>query len=129
MARERRSPHCTATAGGRLHATVKDRMDNEHSCQLDANGVTPGWNLSESMVMDYQKGLRRSEPLPHAVVDCGRLGKLALMDGNVHFYDSTSQRWEPTSEKADRTGARQRRHADEGGGWRSEAVENQSGGQ
>lgn len=87
---------------GRLHATVKDRMDNEHSCQLDANGVTPGWNLSESMVMDYQKGLRRSEPLPHAVVDCGRLGKLALMDGNVHFYDATSQRWEPTSEKADR---------------------------
>lgn len=87
---------------GQLHAVVKDRLDNEHSCQLDAHGVTPGWNLSESMVMDYQKGLRRSEPLPHAVVDAGRLGKLALMDGKVHFYDKVSQRWEPTSEKADR---------------------------
>lgn len=87
---------------GQLHAVVKDRLDNEHSCQLDAHGVTPGWNLSESLVMDYQKGLRRSEPLPHAVVDAGRLGKVALMDGKVHFYDAVSRRWEPTSEKADR---------------------------
>lgn len=87
---------------GQLHAVVKDRLDNEHSCQLDAHGVTPGWNLSESLVMDYQKGLRRSEPLPHAVVDSGRLGKLALMDGKVHFHDAVSQRWEPTTEKADR---------------------------
>ncbi|MDU4092330.1 MAG: AvrE-family type 3 secretion system effector [Pantoea sp.] len=87
---------------GELHAVVKDRLDNEHSCRLDSQGVTPGWNLSESMVMDYQKGLRRKAPLPHAVVDSGRLGKLALMDGKVHFYDTTAQRWEPTSEKADR---------------------------
>lgn len=88
---------------GQLQAVVKDRLDNEHSCQLDSHGgVTPGWNLSESMVMDYQKGLRRSEPLPHAIVDAGRLGKLALIDGKVHFYDAVSRRWEPTSEKADR---------------------------
>ncbi|MGD8108718.1 AvrE-family type 3 secretion system effector [Pantoea sp. FN0302] len=87
---------------GQLHAVVKDRLDNEHSCELDDQGITPGWNLSESMIMDYQKGLRRKEPLPHAVVDAGRLGKLALMNGKVHFYDTVSQRWEATSEKADR---------------------------
>ncbi|QNK33110.1 AvrE-family type 3 secretion system effector [Serratia sp. JUb9] len=86
----------------RIHAVVKNRHNHEFSCQLDDTGVTPGWNLSDSMVMDYQKGLRLSTPLPHNVVDLGRLGKLALIEGKVHFRDEVTGHWEASGEKAER---------------------------
>ncbi len=86
----------------RIHAVVKNRHNHEFSCQLDNDGVIPGWNLTDSMVMDYQKGLRPSAPLPHNVVDLGRLGKLALIEGKVHFRDEVTDHWEASEEKADR---------------------------
>lgn len=86
----------------RIHAVVKNRHNHEFSCQLGDTGVTPGWNLTDSMVMDYQKGLRLSAPRPHNIVDLGRLGKLALIEGKVHFRDEVTGHWEASEEKADR---------------------------
>lgn len=86
----------------RIHAVVKNHHNQEYSCQLNNTDITPGWNLTDSMVMDYQKGLRLSTPLPHNIVDLGRLGKLALIEGKVHFRDEITGHWEASSEKADR---------------------------
>ncbi|WP_431712392.1 AvrE-family type 3 secretion system effector [Serratia marcescens] len=86
----------------RIHVVVKNRHNHEFSCQLGDTGVTPGWNLTDSMVMDYQKGLRLSTPRPHNIVDLGRLGKLALIEGKVHFRDEATGHWEASKEKADR---------------------------
>ncbi|MCU7369219.1 AvrE-family type 3 secretion system effector [Pantoea stewartii] len=86
----------------RIHAVVKNDHNHEFSCQLGDTGVTPGWNLTDSMVMDYQKGLRLSTPLSHNIVDLGRLGKLALIEGKVHFRDELTGHWEASEEKADR---------------------------
>ncbi len=86
----------------RIHAVVKNSHNQEYSCQLNSTDITPGWNLTDSMVMDYQKGLRLSTPLPHNVVDLGQLGKLALIEGKVHFRDEITGHWEASAEKADR---------------------------
>ncbi|MET3056229.1 AvrE-family type 3 secretion system effector [Serratia marcescens] len=86
----------------RIHAVVKTNDNLEFSCLLGDTSATPGWNLTDSMVMDYQKGLRLSSPLPHNIVDLGRMGKLALIEGKIHFRDEVTGHWEASKEKADR---------------------------
>ena len=92
--------------GGRLHALVKDGMDRQHAIALNLTPLQPqtasGWNLSDSMVMDFQKGLPSISPGRMDVVDIGMAGKLALQEGKVHFFNDTTRQWEASEVKADR---------------------------
>ncbi|WP_213989509.1 AvrE-family type 3 secretion system effector [Sodalis sp. dw_96] len=88
---------------GTLHALVKDTRNQEHACRLDhSQTFKPGWNLSDSLVIDRQSGLRQWDPKDAEIVELGRLGRLTLHDGKVHFFDKITQRWEASDEKADR---------------------------
>ena len=90
----------------RLHLIVKDQFDQKHAITFHWNGgdLKPqsSWNLSDSMVLDYQKGLPQITPAVHDVVDLGRLGKLALHDGKVHYFNETTGLWSASDEKADK---------------------------
>lgn len=92
--------------GGRLHALVKDGMDRQHAIALNLTPRQPqaasAWNLSDSLVMDFQKGLPSVSPGRMDVVDIAMAGKLALQEGKVHFFNETTRRWEASEVKADR---------------------------
>lgn len=92
--------------GGRLHALVKDGMDRQHAIALNLTPLQPqaasSWNLSDSLVMDFQKGLPSVAPGRMDVVDIGMAGKLALQEGKVHFFNETTLQWEASEVKADR---------------------------
>lgn len=84
----------------RLHLIVKDKYDQKHAITSHWHGgdfkPQSSWNLTDSMVLDYQKGLPQVTPAAQDVVDLGRLGKLALHDGSdsrgvgQHFDQSLS---------------------------------------
>ncbi|WP_380184312.1 AvrE-family type 3 secretion system effector [Kalamiella sp. sgz302252] len=90
---------------GQLHAVVKDGMDRQHAIALNPNPASPqvssAWNLSDSLVMDYQKGLPQPAPNRADIVDLGANGKLTLHDGKVHFFNEVTRGWEATEVKAD----------------------------
>ncbi|WP_034810029.1 MULTISPECIES: AvrE-family type 3 secretion system effector [Enterobacteriaceae] len=90
----------------RLHLIVKDKYDQKHAITFHWHGgdLKPqsSWNLSDSLVLDYQKGLPQVTPAAHDVVDLGRLGKLALHDGKVHYFNETTGLWAASDEKADK---------------------------
>ena len=92
--------------GGRLHALVKDGMDRQHAVALNLTPGQPeaasGWNLSDSLVMDFQKGLPSVSPGRMDRVNIGMAGKLALQEGKVHFFNETTLRWEASEVKAER---------------------------
>ncbi|MEI2267002.1 AvrE-family type 3 secretion system effector [Erwinia sp. CGal63] len=95
---------------GQLHAVVKDGMDRQHAIALNPDPARPpvssSWNLSDSLVMDFQKGLPQPAPTRTDIVAVGANGKLALHDGKVHFFNELTNGWEATEVKADqlRTG-------------------------
>ncbi|WP_227317866.1 AvrE-family type 3 secretion system effector [Cedecea davisae] len=90
----------------RLHLIVKDGYDQKHAITFHWHGgdLKPqsSWNLSDSLVLDYQKGLPQITPAAHDVVDLGRLGKLALHEGKVHYFNETTGLWSASDEKADK---------------------------
>ncbi|QIX94565.1 AvrE-family type 3 secretion system effector [Cedecea sp. FDAARGOS_727] len=90
----------------RLHLIVKDGYDQKHAITFHWHGgdLKPqsSWNLSDSLVLDYQKGLPQIAPAAHDVVDLGRLGKLALHEGKVHYFNETTGLWSASDEKADK---------------------------
>ena len=98
-------------AGGTIHALVKDGMDRQHAIALNLNPSQPrppsGWNLTDSLVMDFQKGLPEITPQRGEIVDIGMAGKLSLQEGKVHFFNDTTRRWEASDVKADRLHAGQ----------------------
>lgn len=97
--------------GNQLHALVKDGMDRQHTIALNLDPLHPqprsNWNLSDSLVMDFQKGLPQIAPGRADIVDIGSGGKLTLHDGKVHFFNETTQGWERSEVKADRLHAGQ----------------------
>lgn len=96
---------------GQLHAVVKDSMDRQHAIALNPHADRPqmasGWNLSDSLVMDYQKGLPKPTPARTDIVSIGANGKLALHDGKVRFFNELTSSWEATEVKADQLRAGQ----------------------
>ncbi|MBV4366128.1 AvrE-family type 3 secretion system effector [Erwinia phyllosphaerae] len=94
-----------------LHAVVKDSMDRQHAIALNPDPARPqvssSWNLSDSLVMDYQKGLPQPAPERKDIVDIGANGKLMLHDGKVHFFNELTNGWEASEVKADRLRAGQ----------------------
>lgn len=101
---------------GQLHAVVKDGMDKQHAIALNADLAGPqtasSWNLSDSLVMDYQKGLPQPAPTRTDIIAIGADSKLALHDGKVHFFNELTSGWEATEIKAD-----QLRAGQDGQGW------------
>ena len=97
--------------GGTTHALVKDGMDRQHAIALNLNPSQPrppsAWNLTDSLVMDFQKGLPQISPERKEIVDIGMAGKLTLQDGKVHFFNDTTRRWEASDVKADQLHAGQ----------------------
>ncbi|MEE3649185.1 MULTISPECIES: AvrE-family type 3 secretion system effector [unclassified Brenneria] len=87
---------------GQTHALATDRQGQKHVASLGQNGLSPepGWNLSDRLVVDDALGLKAQAPVGLDTIDLGRLGKLALQDGKVHFYDKNSQSWEASSVEA-----------------------------
>lgn len=100
---------------GQLHAVVKDGADRQHAIALNTSGsarqAPSHWNLSDSMVMNYQKGLPVVTPSRHEIVDLGTGGHLALKEGKVHFFNGTTQSWEASDVKADQLRLGQDRQA------------------
>ncbi|MGE9553709.1 AvrE-family type 3 secretion system effector [Erwinia amylovora] len=97
--------------GNQLHALVKDGMDRQHAVALSLDPARPhaasSWNLSDSMVMDFQKGLPEVTPGRGDIVNMGNNGQLALQDGKVHFFNQTTGGWEASEVKADQLRAGQ----------------------
>ncbi|WP_034946191.1 AvrE-family type 3 secretion system effector [Erwinia oleae] len=87
-----------------LHVIVKDRQDRKHAIALnhphDIRHVPSTWNLSDSMVMDFQKGLPQLKPEPQDTVSVGQGGLVTLHDDKIHFFNDTTQNWEATEVKA-----------------------------
>ncbi|RAT38534.1 hypothetical protein AU493_04990 [Lonsdalea populi] len=84
---------------GSLLALVKDAHGHKHLAApaQEGGGFKPGWNLSDSLVVDHKMGLLHVAPPSSSVMDMGRLGVMALHEGKVHYVDSTTRSWTPTS--------------------------------
>nr|WP_240634917.1 AvrE-family type 3 secretion system effector [Brenneria salicis]NMN91764.1 pathogenicity factor AvrE [Brenneria salicis ATCC 15712 = DSM 30166]RBP65830.1 pathogenicity factor AvrE [Brenneria salicis ATCC 15712 = DSM 30166]RLM31865.1 avirulence protein [Brenneria salicis ATCC 15712 = DSM 30166] len=87
---------------GQTHALATDRQGQKHVASLGENALspTPGWNLSDSLVVDDTLGLKPLVPENKDTVDLGHQGKLALQDGQVHFYNGNAQAWESSGIEA-----------------------------
>ncbi|PPC77007.1 hypothetical protein C4K68_11295 [Pokkaliibacter plantistimulans] len=88
---------------GTLTALVKDRFKQLHACPLDSDGKTfkPGWNLSDSLVIDNRLGLDPLIPADNDIVDLGRLGQHALRDGTLLYKDNTTDTWKAAENNID----------------------------
>lgn len=79
---------------GQLNALVKDNFKQQHACPLgDDHQFHPGWNLSDTLVLDNQLGLHHLTPQPDEVLDMGRQGRLTLQEGKVHYFDQLTNAW------------------------------------
>ncbi|MEE3661624.1 AvrE-family type 3 secretion system effector [Brenneria sp. g21c3] len=79
---------------GRLHALVKDNLKQTHACPLGAdNQFTPGWNLTDALVLDNQLGLTHIQPMEQETVDLKYQGKLTLQEGALYYLDDLTQAW------------------------------------
>ncbi|MDH2435663.1 AvrE-family type 3 secretion system effector [Pokkaliibacter sp. MBI-7] len=90
-------------AQGSLTALVKDRFKQLHACPLDNDGKTfkPGWNLSDSLVIDNRLGLDPLLPAENDVVDLGRLGQHALREGTLLYKDNSTATWKAAESNID----------------------------
>lgn len=88
----------------RLHAVVKDAMDRKHALVIspfmDGESIQSAWNLSDSLVLNYNKGLPQISPDPEHIVSISQGGLLTLDKGKVHFFNDTTQAWESTEIEA-----------------------------
>ncbi|OSN11004.1 hypothetical protein AU512_05495 [Lonsdalea iberica] len=84
---------------GRLHAVIKDALGHKHLAApaAEGGGFKPGWNLSDSLVVDHKMGLLHVAPPPSSVMNMGRFGMMALQEGKVHYVDSVTRSWTPTT--------------------------------
>ncbi|WP_233978582.1 AvrE-family type 3 secretion system effector [Pectobacterium versatile] len=87
---------------GQTQALATDRQGQKHVAPLGQNGLspTPGWNLSDSLVVDNKLGLTTIAPAAKDTLDLGRLGQIGLQDGKVHFYNGNTKNWEASSVEA-----------------------------
>lgn len=87
---------------GQIHALVTDRQGQKHVASLGHNAMSPvpGWNLSDSLVVDNTLGLTSPAPVGIDTLDLGRQGKLGLQDGKVHFYNDNTRNWDTSSVEA-----------------------------
>ncbi|MEQ9904782.1 AvrE-family type 3 secretion system effector [Pectobacterium aroidearum] len=87
---------------GQPQALATDRQGQKHVASLGQNGLspTPGWNLSDSLVVDNKLGLTTTAPAAKDTLDLGRLGQIGLQDGKVHFHNGNTQNWEASSVEA-----------------------------
>ncbi|RWR01004.1 hypothetical protein ED28_16270 [[Pantoea] beijingensis] len=95
-----------------MHAKLKDMQNQQHAVTLSGNNVTSSWSISDSMVLDNQKGLPRITPESHHIMDFGPLGQLALHDGKVHYLDHATNSWIASKESA-----KQLRRGQDGQPW------------
>ncbi|MDG0795529.1 AvrE-family type 3 secretion system effector [Pectobacterium punjabense] len=87
---------------GQMQALATDRQGQKHVAPLGQHGLSPmpGWNLSDSLVVDNKLGLTTEAPAAKDTVDLGRLGQIGLQDGKVHFYNGNTKNWEASSVEA-----------------------------
>ncbi|MEQ9919705.1 AvrE-family type 3 secretion system effector [Pectobacterium brasiliense] len=87
---------------GQTQALATDRQGQKHVVPLGQNGLspTPGWNLSDSLVVDNKLGLTTAAPEAKDTLDLGRLGQVGLQEGKVHFYNGNTKSWEASSVEA-----------------------------
>ncbi|APS30229.1 AvrE-family type 3 secretion system effector [Pectobacterium brasiliense] len=87
---------------GQTQALATDRQGQKHVAPLGQNGLspTPGWNLSDSLVVDNKLGLTTAAPEAKDTLDLGRLGQVGLQEGKVHFYNGNTKSWEASSVEA-----------------------------
>ncbi|AXF77194.1 AvrE-family type 3 secretion system effector [Erwinia tracheiphila] len=79
---------------GQLNVLVKDNFRQQHACPLgDDDQFHPGWNMTDTMVINNQLGLHHISPEPHKILDMAHLGSLALKDGSVHYFDLLTKGW------------------------------------
>ncbi|MFE8153787.1 AvrE-family type 3 secretion system effector [Brenneria goodwinii] len=79
---------------GRLNALIKDPLKQMHICPLGEEGrFRPGWNLSDTLVLDNQLGLTHVYPTELETVDLKHLGKLTQQEGALYYLDKLTQSW------------------------------------
>lgn len=83
-----------------LFAKVKDKHGNEHSAHWDEtdNSFKPGWNLSQTLVLDRQQGLTPLTPEARQQIQLPR-GKIARVGDDLLTQDTRTDEWKKTSEK------------------------------
>ncbi|TDO98234.1 AvrE-family type 3 secretion system effector [Marinomonas balearica] len=82
---------------GNLSVTIKDNKGQKHLCALNSDGKTfaPGWNLSDSLVLDSTLGMEKNvdESSLH-IQNFKKTGALALNDkGELFAKDNLTQKW------------------------------------
>ncbi|PAU59452.1 hypothetical protein BZL41_16970 [Pseudomonas sp. PIC25] len=85
----------------RLNLLFKDRQGHLHSQPVNRSDVPlhTGWNLSDVLVIDNRRGLPNANPDPLSRLSLGRLGHVALEDGELHRWDSVANAWASTGIK------------------------------
>lgn len=79
---------------GQLNALVKDNLKQTHACPLGKdNQFTPGWNLTDALVLDNQLGLTHIQPTELETVGLKYQGKLTLQEGALYYHDSLTHAW------------------------------------
>ncbi|QTF09552.1 AvrE-family type 3 secretion system effector [Brenneria izadpanahii] len=79
---------------GQLNALVKDNLKQTHACPLGKdNQFTPGWNLTDALVLDNQLGLTHIQPTELETVGLQYQGKLTLQEGTLYYHDSLTHAW------------------------------------
>jgi len=83
-----------------LYAKVKDKHGTEHSAAWDAIELDfkPGWNLSQTLILDSQRGLLPIQPNGDEEIQLPR-GRIARHDDTLLTQDTRTLEWKKTSEK------------------------------
>ncbi|ADZ90334.1 AvrE-family type 3 secretion system effector [Marinomonas mediterranea] len=82
---------------GNLAVTIKDKKGQNHLCALNSDGKTfsPGWNLSDSLVLDNTLGLEKTvDESSLQIQNFKKAGPLALNDkGELFAKDNLTNKW------------------------------------
>lgn len=86
--------------GSQLFARIKDKHGNEHSATWHApdNSFKPGWNLSQALVLDRQRGLTPLMSEADQQIQLPR-GRIARHGDDLLTQDERTGEWKKSSEK------------------------------
>lgn len=83
-----------------LYAKVKDKHGTEHSATWDGtdDSFKAGWNLSQTLILDSQRGLTADPPPADQQIQLPR-GRIARQGDDLVTEDTRTGEWKKTSEK------------------------------
>jgi hypothetical protein len=78
---------------GHVSLLARDHSNQLHSCSLNESGKTfkPGWNLSDILHIDNQKGFETHTP--SHIQEFDKQGAISFENGNIYAKDRLTQQW------------------------------------